>query len=255
LCGADEKGGLKKELFMTEKSAVFEKNYAYYLNQIAGLDLQSKAEKLGVNVGQASCLPRKQDACDTASDLQSQAEKLEGRVESDALIIPLFQTPYIVSGKGIADPFGNRPGYSVCILLFKYVLMCPDHVPEQSDWFSYRNFKDAGPLIGYFSKETETAVSDHFSGRIEDLKHAGDMLGGGPANIQAPFQFIRQFNAFPKVPMLMLFDDADEEFPARCSVLFENRVEKYLDMESVAILGHLFARLLIAARKGGGISC
>ncbi|CAN2041866.1 hypothetical protein GMMP15_50054 [Candidatus Magnetomoraceae bacterium gMMP-15] len=42
----------------------------------------------------------------------------------------------------------------------------------------------------------------------------------------------------------MLFNDADDEFEAKCSVLFERRAEKYLDLECLAMLGrHLFTCL------------
>jgi hypothetical protein len=42
----------------------------------------------------------------------------------------------------------------------------------------------------------------------------------------------------------MLFNDADEEFPATCCVLFESRAETYLDMECIAMLGRqLFIHL------------
>jgi hypothetical protein len=50
-----------------------------------------------------------------------------------------------------------------------------------------------------------------------------------------------QFNALPRVPVLLLFNDADDEFPAHCSLLFEGRAEKYLDAECLAILGMLLS--------------
>jgi hypothetical protein len=48
-----------------------------------------------------------------------------------------------------------------------------------------------------------------------------------------------QFTALPKIPVLMLFNDADEEFHAQCAVLFERRAENYLDMECLAMVGML----------------
>ena len=38
---------------------------------------------------------------------------------------------------------------------------------------------------------------------------------------------------------IVLFNDADDEFPAQCSVLFERRAENYLDAECLAIAGRL----------------
>jgi hypothetical protein len=53
-----------------------------------------------------------------------------------------------------------------------------------------------------------------------------------------------QFNALPKIPVLMLFNDTDDEFPAQCAVLFERRAEKYLDMECLAMVGMLLFEYL-----------
>jgi len=53
-----------------------------------------------------------------------------------------------------------------------------------------------------------------------------------------------------KVRVLMLFNDADDEFAAQCAVLFERRAEKYLDMECLAMVGMLlFEYLKLSADK------
>jgi hypothetical protein len=49
-----------------------------------------------------------------------------------------------------------------------------------------------------------------------------------------------QLTALPKIPVLLLFNDVDDEFPARCSVLFQKSIENYLDMETVALIGNIF---------------
>ena len=53
-----------------------------------------------------------------------------------------------------------------------------------------------------------------------------------------------KLHPLPKVPVLLLFNDADDEFPADCKVLFERRAEHYLDMECLAILGNILADYL-----------
>jgi hypothetical protein len=59
-----------------------------------------------------------------------------------------------------------------------------------------------------------------------------------------------QFPALPKIPVLMLLNDAGEEFPAQRAVLFERRAEDYLDMECLTIAGMpLFGYLKAAATK------
>jgi len=46
------------------------------------------------------------------------------------------------------------------------------------------------------------------------------------------------------VPLLLLFNDQDGEFPAPCGVLFEKRTEKFMDMVCLAMVGMLFFEYL-----------
>jgi hypothetical protein len=54
-----------------------------------------------------------------------------------------------------------------------------------------------------------------------------------------------QVPALPRVPLFIVFYDADAEFPATCSVLFERRADVYLDMESLGVLGARFVDRLV----------
>jgi hypothetical protein len=53
-----------------------------------------------------------------------------------------------------------------------------------------------------------------------------------------------KFDPLPHIPILLLFNDTDEEFPAQCLLLFERRTETYLDVESMAILAWLLTDYL-----------
>ena len=70
------------------------------------------------------------------------------------------------------------------------------------------------------------------------------MLGGYPPALEVQYDFAMQFDALPMIPLILLFNDLDEEFPATCSMLFQSRIEKYLDAECIAMLGRqLFFQL------------
>ena len=84
----------------------------------------------------------------------------------------------------------------------------------------------------------------------QKLEAACRRIHGEPPAASFSYDLCMQFNALPKVPVLMLFNDADAEFPAQCSVLFERRAEHYLDMECLAMVGMLlFESLKLAADK------
>ena len=204
---------------MTTKTSIFEKTYKDYIAQVAEIDFKPIEEKLGVHA------------------------------EGNDVTIPLFGKPHKVSETGITDPSGNQPSLDICVICCKYLLLCPDAYPIEKEWVSFRGLKDSGPLTTYFANDVERAISGYFSGRLDDMKKACKTLAGYSPDIEVNYDLSMQFDALPKVPVILLFNDADEEFPAKSSVLFERRAEKYLDAECLAMAGRLLFTYLKNAAK------
>ena len=53
------------------------------------------------------------------------------------------------------------------------------------------------------------------------------------------------FTVLPRVPLMLLFWDADEDFEARASILFDSTAKDYLDIETTLFLTEAFVNLLI----------
>jgi hypothetical protein len=132
----------------------------------------------------------------------------------------------------------------VGVVLCNYLIQCPDGIPRENEWCSYKDFKDAAPLVGTFANTVEQPIAAHFSGRLPELEKAGRILGAIEPATNYPYDLNLLIQALPRIPMLLLFNDTDDEFPADCKVLYEKRVESYLDMECVAIVGMLLAEFL-----------
>ncbi|MDH3882586.1 MAG: DUF3786 domain-containing protein [Desulfobacterales bacterium] len=197
-----------------QKSSVFEETYNNYLAQIARLDLKKIADRLGAEM------------------------------VGDELIIPVFGKPHRISPAGISGPSGSRPNFSVCVILFKYLLLCPDHEPVENDWVSFKDFKDSAPFSGAFVNYTEAPLAKYFSGHLKDLEAACRGIHGHPPVATFSYDLCMQFNALPKIPVLLLFNDTDDDFAAQCMVLYERRAEDYLDMECLAMVGMLLFEYL-----------
>jgi hypothetical protein len=118
--------------------------------------------------------------------------------------------------------------------------------PLAGNWMSYKDYKDAVPLIQAFNNTVTQPIAETFSGRLAELESAGKKIGGYLPADHYPYDLAMQFDALPTLPVLLLFNDKDEEFAAQCSVLFEKRAEKFLDMECLAMLGVLFVEYLKA---------
>jgi hypothetical protein len=197
-----------------QDKAVFDEIYRDYLDQVSRIDLTRIKDALGFAL-------RAQEA-----------------------VVPLFGRDYRVSGQGIFDPEGRRPSHSVSVVLCKYLLLCPDPEPRESEWVAYRDFKDAGPFVHGFRANAEANIAKTFCGRIKALEELSGQYAGLPSQDDYPGELRMRFCALPRVPMLMLFNDEDEEFPSQCSLLFERRAQHYLDMECLALCGWILAEWL-----------
>jgi hypothetical protein len=190
-----------------QESKVFEQIYREYLKKVSRIDLNWVKDRLGVNLAEGD------------------------------IIIPFYGVPHRISAQCITDDQGRRPSHSVSVILCKYLLMCPEIEPTESDWVTYKDFKDAVPFAGGFLNNAEKPIGRMFSGRFSDLKQSCGKLSGCPVDLDIASDLVIRFDALPKIPVLMLFNDRDEDFPAQCSLLFERRAEKYLDMECLAMTG------------------
>ena len=125
-----------------KKSKVFEETYDKYMSQISAIDLISRAERLGAEPA------------------------------GDALIIPYYKKPFRISIEGVFDEIGKRANFAISVVLFQYVFSCPVEIPLAGDWVSYREFKDAGPLAGYFTSNTNKIIETTFAGNPEAIRYA-----------------------------------------------------------------------------------
>ncbi len=200
--------------------SVYDQTYHYYLEQLKAMRFAGKEDLLGITVA------------------------------DDAVVVPYFGQPIRLTADGLVDASGNRPDFADCVVVCRYLIMCPSVEPKPKTWVAYRDFPDAGPLTVFWADTVEGAIANTFSGHVDRLRRASEQLGGMPTEMDIACDLCRRFAPLPKVPLLLIFNDADDDFPAAASLLFEKRASTYLDAESQAILGHVLVNRLVALAGG-----
>lgn len=201
-----------------KRAAVFEETYADYLAQLEQLDITARQAVLGFEMDQGWAQ------------------------------ILFFNQLMRVGPGGIEDANGQTADLGVCVVLCKYLLMAPDTVPDAGSMMTFKDFPDAAPLVHFFSNSVEGQIARLFSGRMAALKDACQTVGGQPYTAELAYQVKYRFSGLSRVPVILLFNDQEEGFAAQCTLLFQQNVQQYLDMESLAILGgQLVHRLQRAA--------
>jgi hypothetical protein len=207
---------------MGKTNPIFKENYGGYLRELGEVDFSAAGSILDITVDENRRTAR----------------------------IPFFQTPYRVSRFGVVDLDGKRPDYGTCVVLLKYLLMCPRMIPSGDDWVNYRDLKNSGTtqnasLIDYAMR----AISKRYAGNKSRLAAAVKALGGRRPETDYPYDLSAVFTVLPRIPILFLFNDADKQFPAQASILFERRAEYFLDAECLVMIGVYLSENLKQAEK------
>jgi len=200
---------------MTERAPVFDKIIADYLQQVAALDDRARLSgTLGIETN------------------------------PNGFTVPLFNQSISVTPDGIFEERSAPPSHSASVLVCKYLLLCPDTPQTDHTPVTYKDFKDAAPYVGGFKNTVEIPIARVFSGRVERLEAACLALGGRPFDTDVSCQLAYGFQALPRVPVVLIFHDADDDFPAQCTLLFRKNAAGYLDMECLAMIGGILANRL-----------
>lgn len=205
---------------MTQQSPVFQEIYDDYLRQVAAVDLAAVAPLLG------------------------------GRLVDGGLELELFGRPHLVGPAGITDHQGRRPIHSISVILCKYILLADGAGRGDDRWVAYKELADTAPFVPGFDDTAQRVVARAFAGDLAGLDAAAKAMGGQDPKLSLGYDLVRLFWALPAVPMLMLFNDADEGFPAHCSLLFRADARRWLDAECLAICGMVLAARLKAKAEG-----
>ena len=200
-----------------ERSKVFDQTYRRYLEEIRQLDFLTKADALGVETQEGS------------------------------LVIPLYNKKYLFNTEGITCRAGEVLTPAVQVMICKYILTCPVEIPEMEDRLvTYREFKDSGPLVYNFTTNTNKTLESTFTGKLPELKERALAIGGQISDSET-YDLSIDFHAFPRIPVILNFNDQDDMFPAVCSVLYRASAAYFLDMECLAMTGTLLTGKLIAS--------
>lgn len=196
------------------RSDVFVKTYQEYLRQIREIDFLEKADILGL-------------------------EKIE-----DSLKIPLYDSLYWFSQKGLTADEGAEIPVALQVIICKYILTSSlTPVMSENTLQPYRDFKDAAPLISYFNTNTTLRLEKVFAGRVAELEKRCVECGGEKME-SSVYDLSFRFYALPRIPVIVNFNDSDEMFSAACSVLYNSSAANYLDMECLSMTGTHLASIL-----------
>jgi hypothetical protein len=138
----------------------------------------------------------------------------------------------------VADPWD-------AILLYNYIASRGNE-PVTGRWITYQSLPNSVSKAKTLAR-LEQQLADHFAGQTAQLKERITATGGEPVAVGEDADVQAAFLPLPRVPLLLLFWDAEVEegFAPQARLLFDVSVGHYLDLESMLFLvEHLLERLM-----------
>ena len=163
-------------------------------------------------------------------------------VSDDTLEIEFLGEPLVVTKERIADRYGKEPLPFISILIYNHLSM-PDPPPPSGEWITFSSVPASHAKDKAWAGHVEDVIARHFAGNVTNLLAACERLGGKPVEMKGNHDAAYAFRFFPRYPALLIFYDAvpDEDFPAQVKLLLDRNVDKFLDIESIVVLGEEFA--------------
>ncbi len=184
-------------------------------------------------------------------DLSAMAHGLGAKYSEGRLHINCLGKDFIILDNGTLE--------SICHVNVWVELMLLNYCQMQGrgslsgKWVSYGDLPSAAPTAPYFEKKFEEplrAIADAHTDVFVDLM---EIFGGTPAEgFDADHAFI--IHPLPKVPFLVLYTKAEDEFPSTLRVLLDSSVTTYIPKEAITYTGRgivdMFKRIVFKHEDG-----
>jgi hypothetical protein len=176
--------------------------------------------------------------------------------EESEFSISLWGREQLITYPGFVcrDAISGRVDPLAVQALLLYYLQSADGAPLAGRWVSFADLPGGRFYNQAFQGYTGGELRRHFNVRQNDVRHFGggpaetfsaaaSALGGSP---QPTGDRAFAFQALPRLPVLVVHWQGDEDFPSSFQLLFDASAIHYLPIDVCAILGSMLTRRLIA---------
>ncbi len=152
------------------------------------------------------------------------------------LKFPFFGQPLKIFKDRVHYPQAVHPNPWDAIFLYNYIAS-QGKKPLTGQWITYQSLPNSVSKVKTLER-LQREFGGRFSGRLPELRERSARLKAEPASLGEDADFTAIFWPLPRVPVALLFWDADleEDFPAEARFLFDSTVSDYLDLESLLFL-------------------
>jgi len=146
----------------------------------------------------------------------------------------------------IQDQRTGNPLSQMDLVMLLYYFNTSDGTAKTGRWISFSELPDGKFYNQAFQGYTGQRLARSFHDDMAIFEHAATSLGGTPFPLgSASFTF----KVLPRVSLLVIFWQGDEDFPSSFQILFDASASHYLPTDAYAIIGSTLTSRLIKAKN------
>ncbi|SFG44736.1 protein of unknown function [Desulfotomaculum arcticum] len=160
------------------------------------------------------------------------------------LIIDYYNRKHYVSVQSgeVTTASGDQVALNDATLILQYIIQCSG-LPPRGRWISFLELPDGIHHYVPFLNDACNPISREFGNQPEKLLARSKLLGGIPASLGDCSVIIP---AFPKLPLVVVMWEGDDEFPPKATILFDAIAPQQLSTAALWVLGCELTKKLIS---------
>ncbi len=160
------------------------------------------------------------------------------------LKLPYFNTHIFISKDKIKTQDGKDLGRWEQVFILNHMAQGGKAMPK-GNWKGLQEFPNTISKMKSMKSHVEEPLCERFAAKVDELKTAALALGGEDKlekNPSADAAFM--FRPLPKIPVMLLFWDKEDDFEAQAKLMFDETIVEHLDIESIMFLSERLTQLL-----------
>jgi hypothetical protein len=184
-------------------------------------------------------------------DFQESAVRLGLEYVDGGVRAYFLKREYQITTDGVEPLDGQPVNVNNRSVLLYYVLSKGQGEPENS----YIPFESIPRIIGGLhaqSRLMNAPLERYFGSDYVRFSEAARKLGGFEEESQVG-KHLWRFDVLPKIPLKLVFYDADDDFPAEIQIMLDKTATQFMEFECLAFMVGCFVRALIKTAQYGDV--
>ncbi len=182
-------------------------------------------------------------------DFKESADRLGFEYVNGGVQVEFLKREYRITRDGV-EPLDSQPVNVNIRSVLLYYLLSKGHGEPENSFILFESIPRMITGISGQNQVSNNSLERYFGDDYSRFSEAGAKLGGIEKESQLG-KHVWHFDVLPKIPLRVVYYDADDEFPVSIKILLDNTAIQFMEFECLAFMVGSFVRALLKTSNFG----